>query len=415
LIKVILALEVFFILLSPKGVKGLFGYEGIYPNPQFFFMLFVLPILFYGRAFDFIRPKKYRVLILLISFISVLYFSSLFIAIKTTSVATIHPAKESLRQTLNYFVIFLPFLLLRRKYLIFSLRTFVVYGLLEMIFVVYGVLVFFHKVPASEDLAEIVTTAILAQSWTVLTLLPKWGGTFEETQILSTFFLICFIIVDFIGIKWKGINFSGLLKCIFGLAILYCFSKSTIPALLFYLFFRRKPPKDCYTYPLLIPVVALIVLSFPLFVVRGEISQLVSLRNLERLGLSYSSLGERLFHIYKALEFMMEDPWKIILGLGPRVYGTLISLKYPDKFCAETNCVSGFTVLADIGFLGFTVFLLFLISVLKSLKSQKVKSAYLSVLIACFFQIGWGVTLVLMFIGELINYDQGERKQIEVT
>jgi len=224
--------------------------------------------------------------------------------------------------------------------------------------------------------------------------------------------LICFIIVDIIGVRWVGINFSGLLKWIFGLAILYCFSKSTIPALLFYLLFRRKTHKDCYTYILVIPLVALVVLSFPLFLLRGEISQLVSIRNLEELGLSYSSLGERLFHIYRALDFMKEDSWKIVLGLGPRVYGTLISLKYPDKFCAETNCMSGFTVLADIGFLGFTVFLLFLLSVLKSLKSQKVKSAYLSVLMASFFQIAWGTSMILMFIGALTNYSQVNQKRI---
>jgi len=36
-IKILLITEIILILLSPKALKILIGYEGIYPNPQFLF------------------------------------------------------------------------------------------------------------------------------------------------------------------------------------------------------------------------------------------------------------------------------------------------------------------------------------------------------------------------------------------
>lgn len=405
LIKILLAVEIFLIILSPKGMKGLTGYEGIYPNPQFFFMLFILPILLYSRVFDFSKIKKYHLILLLILLIIILYFFSSLIAINSTFTELSNPLKESIRQSLNYLILFLPFLFLKKDYLISSLKILIVLGLFEVGFIIYGILGVFNISPITNELKEIVSAQIYSQSWIIFGFIPKWAGTFEETQILSTFFLICFIVTDLLeNIKGKN-KFLKLIKVLFGISIIYCFSKATLPAFLFYLIFRKLNPKNLSKYLLLVPLIILIIFFYPWFSIQKEISQIINYQNLEELGLSYSSLGERLFHIINVLNFMSESFTKFFFGIGPRTYGTMISLKYPEAFNSNTNCISVFTVLSDIGFLGFIVFLLFLFAIFQKMKLTRIKIAYLSILIACLPQISWGVSVVIMGISVLLNYD----------
>jgi len=390
------------------------GYEGIYPNPQFFFMLFILPILLYARVFDFSRLKKYYLIFFLIFIIIIFYFFSSLIAVNTTSVEPINPLKESVRQSLNYLVLFFPFLFLKKDYLISSLKTLIVLGLFEIVFIIYGILGVFNIFPIANGLKKIISDQIYSQSWTIFGFIPKWAGTFEETQILSTFFLICFIVTDLLeNIKGKN-KFLKLIKILFGISIIYCFSKATVPAFLFYLIFRKLNNRNLYKYLLLTPLIILIVFFYPWLGMEKEIFQIINYQNLEELGLSHSSLGERLFHIINVLNFMSESFTKIFFGIGPRTYGTIISLKYPEVFNSNANCISVFTVLSDIGFLGFMVFLFFLFIIFKKIKSTKIKIAYLSLLIAYLPQISWGVSVVILGISVLLNYDSLQKNKAKI-
>jgi len=408
IIKIFLSIEIFLIILSPKGIKGLTGYEGTYPNPQFLFMLFILPILLYAKAFDFSRIKNYHAILFLILLIVISYFLSSLITINTTSVEIANPLKESIRQSFNYLLVFLPFLFLKKDYFVFSLNILVILGVFEIVFFIYGILGFFHIIPIIAGLNEVASTQINAQSWTIFGFIPKWGGTFEETQILSTFFLICFIGVDLLEtIKGKN-KFFKVTKFLFAIFIIYCFSKATLPAFLFYLIFKKINSKNFSKYAVLAPLIILIIFIYPLLNLKNESSQL---EDLEQLGLSYTSFGERLFHIKNSIDFMSENIVKFLWGLGPRVYGTMISLKYPGAFNSDTNCISVFTVLADTGLLGFILFLLFLFAIFKKIKSLKIKIAYLSILIACLPQISWGVGIIIMSMAMLVNYDLTQKEE----
>ncbi|WP_456324156.1 hypothetical protein [Desulfonauticus submarinus] len=411
ILKLLLSIELFFCILSPKGIKGLIGYEGTYPNPQFFFMLFILPVLLYLKVFDFSRIKKYRVFFILVLLICFLYFFSTLTAINITSVNAVLPLKESVRQSLNYFIIFLPFLFLKEGYLIFSLKTLIAYGLFEICFVIYGILGFLNIVPITKYLKEVVKREIYAQSWTILGFVPKWGGTFAETQMLSTFLLICFIIVDLLEFKCGKNRFLKVVKLIFGAAVICLFSKSTISAFVFYLVFRKINFEKDLKYVMLIPLGILIVIFYPLLALKQEAIEIIYRGDLEQLGLSYSSLGERVFHLVNVLNFMSKNLLQFFFGLGPRTYGTLISLKYRGVFNENTNCISVFTVLSDIGFIGFAAFLIFLLVIYYKIKLTKVKIAYITLLISYLPQISWGHSIVIFFIASLINYDRWwERK-----
>lgn len=411
ILKLLLAIELFFCILSPKGVKGLIGYKGTYPNPQFFFMLFILPILLYVKVFRLDRIKEYLDFFILILFICFFYFFSTLIAINITSVNTILPLKESVRQTFNYFIIFLPFLLLREEYLIFALRALIIYGLFEILFVIYGILGFLNILPITGYLNEVVSNQIYSQSWTIFGFVPKWGGTFAETQMLSTFFLICFIAADLLEFKdWKN-RFLKIVKLIFGIAIIYFLSKSTIPAFVFYLVFRKINSEKVLKYVIFAPLGILIAVFYPLLALKREAIEIIYTGNLEQLGLSYSSLGERVFHLVNVLNFMSKNLLQFFFGLGPRTYGTLISLKYQGVFNEDTSCISVFNVLSDIGFVGFTMFIIFLLIVYSKIKITKIKIAYIALLIAYLPQIGWGHSIVILFIASLINYSRWTKNE----
>jgi len=406
IIKILLTFELIFIILSPKGFKGLTGYEGTYPNFQFLYMMLLLPFLLYHKILNFDTFQRYHSLFFLLYIQIILYFFSSIITILSTSI--IKPSyllSESARQSLNYILIFMPFLFIKKNYLIFALKTLIVLGLFEIFFVVYGILGTFNILPISTALKEIAENQIFAQSWTSIGFIPKWGGTFDETQILSTFFLICFIISDLLEKltgKEKNIRIS---KILFSISIIYCFSKSTIPAFLFYLLFKNLKSNNLSRYILFTPFIILIIFFFPLLVSKEEISQIGEYQNLSELGQSYSSIGERLFHINNIFAFMSQDIVKCLFGLGPRAYGTLVSLKYPGSFNPNTNSISAFTVFSDIGFIGFGVFLFFLFVIYKKFKTKTLKIAYLSILIACLPQISWGIGVIILIIALLLNYD----------
>jgi len=402
-IKILLITEIILILLSPKALKILIGYEGIYPNPQFLFFLLIAPLLLYFNVFDFSSLRKFYDILLVIMLIVSIYFLSAFISLINLYVDPYYPISESFRQFLNYFIIFFIFLFLRSEYLIFSLKFIVFYGLFNFLFVVYGILVYFQILEAPNFLSDTIIKSINNQSWTAFGFIPKWGGFFPETQILSTYYLICYISIDLLETKIGKRKVYTLYKYLFGMLILLLMSKSTTPAFLFYLFFKKlniSSFKRRFVYFLL---TLAIIISYIIITIENEIYSLFD-NSLEELALKYSSIGERIFHIVKSFEYMSDNIIGFFFGLGPRTYGSLVSSEYPQYFNEYTNAISVFNILSDIGIVGFSSFLLFLYIVFMKIKDNVLKVSYIAVLLAYTPQVAWGDSFIYLFLSFLINY-----------
>jgi|GEM_PF-2889678 len=404
-IKVLLAIWAALLILSPKGVKALIGYEGVWFNPQLVFIFFTFPLLAMCRTFDFGKFKANDYLIKYIFLICTLYFLSTLISFVYTPVSVYYPLSESIRQTFNFLLVFIPILCLKHEYISFVMKFLIMLGLLELLFVVYGLLGAFGYIPTQQFLKDIVLEAIFNQSWTVIGFLPKWGGTFPETQELSTFILMCYVFTDIVFKSKK--NGVRILKLLFIVSIIYLQSKSTIVGLVLYLLFSVN---RTYRYSFL-PVA---VLGVVYFIYKATSQEFVTTFNLESLALQYSSFGERLFHIVKSMDYMKDNIIQFFFGLGPRTYGTIVSIEYPSYFNEYSNAISIFNVLSDLGIIGFIVFIFFLILLYKNIKSFKLKIAYISILVSYMLQVAWGESFVYMFLALLLNYDKSTKRDARI-
>lgn len=402
LIKVLLAIETFLLILSPKGVKALIGYEGVWFNPQFIFMFLILPLLIVCKAFDFTKLKKIEANIYLsyVFLICGLYFLATLVAISSTPVDVYYPLSESVRQTLNFLLVFLPILYLRQEYTSFLIKFIITLGLFELSFVAYGLLGAFGYTPIPEFLREVVSSQIHNQSWTALGFFPKWGGTFPETQLLSTFILMCYVFTDIV-LKSKRVGVR-ILKLLFIVSIIYLQSKSAIIGLTIYLIFSSG---KVYRY-IFSPIAIFGAVYFIYRAGSKEFASMLNLSSLESMALQYYSFSERLFHIIKSIEYMSHNIIQLLFGLGPRTYGTILSMEYPGVFGPYSNAISIFNVMSDLGIIGFLVFISFLIFLYKGIGISKLKIAYISVLISYALQAAWGESFIFMFLALLLGYDK---------
>jgi hypothetical protein len=356
------------------------------------------------KAFDFTKFKKIEANIYLsyVFLICGLYFLATLIAISNTPVNVYYPLGESIRQTLNFLLVFLPILYLRREYTSFLIKFLIILGLFELSFVIYGLLGAFGYIPITEFLKEVVLSQIYNQSWTALGFFPKWGGTFPETQVLSTFILMCYVFTD-IFLKSEGIGLR-VLKLLFIVSIVYLQSKSSIIGLIIYLIFSNSKSK-VYRY-IFLPLAFFSVVYFIYKTGSKEFTAIFNFSSLESMALQYYSFSERIFHIIKSIEYMSQNILQFLFGLGPRTYGTIVSMEYPGVFGPYANTISIFNIMSDLGIIGFLVFIYFPILLYKSIKTSKLKIAYMSVLISYALQVAWGESFIFMFLALLLSYDK---------
>jgi hypothetical protein len=137
-----------------------------------------------------------------------------------------------------------------------------------------------------------------------------------------------------------------------------------------------------------------------------EFTVIFNFSSLESMALQYYSFSERIFHIIKSIEYMSQNILQFLFGLGPRTYGTIVSMEYPGVFGLYTNTISIFNIMSDLGIIGFLVFIYFLILLYKSIKTSKLKIAYMSVLISYALQVAWGESFIFMFLALLLSYDK---------
>ena len=407
IIKLILFWETFFVILSPKGVKALLGYTGIYPNPQFMFLLICFPLLIYLKAVNLKKILKDKVLILSLIFIISLYWlSGLHAITRYTFVKSYFPLSGTTRQTLNLLLIFVFYYSLSTKYVMYLGKVLIFLGIFEILFVIYGILGFLEIIPISLSLKEYATQVIYVQGWTVIGFIPKWGGTFPETQVLSSFLFFVLIILDNISIYGSKKNkLVSFIKFFLIVAIYYLFSKSTTIFLTLYLLYKLSG--KLHLKKLYIPTAFSIFISGISFFYYK-----LKFLNLFVAAQEANSFAERLFHIIKTFEYMSNDIISMLIGLGPRVYGSLLSSEYPISIWNEySNAISFFNVLADIGILGFVSMLFFLYLILKKIKLPSLKIGGICVFSSIMLQIAWGGSYLYMMLGFLPVLDTYLRNQ----
>lgn len=405
LIKLLLVVEILLIIVHPLQFKKITGYSGLYFNPQFLFLFLIAPLLLYTRALEPSKLVKYKQIILLILLMWFLYFFSSMLALIFTDVNPAFPLSESIVTMFNY-IILLSFASLKEDYAVFILKCLVILGFFEFLFVYYGILGFLGVVPLSETLRSVVFEDIMRQSWTAVGFIPKWGGTFMETQMLSTLYFLCYMSVDLISLYKEEYNkskFYKLLKFLFAFGIVYNMSKSTLPVLILYIMITKFWKKlKLFLVPFAFLIVSVVIFSLS----REEIIEIIkNPKNIEELALNYSSFGERIFHIMKTFEFMSDNLLQFFFGLGPRVYGTLISKEYPDVFGEYSNAISAFNIFQNIGLIGFLTFMLLLLAIYSKLRTRLGKISFLVLLLAIMPQVAWAPTFIYFFIGLLMNYD----------
>lgn len=401
IVKVLIFLIILLSSISPKGFKMLTNYEGIYPNPHFFLILFALPIFYQYKIFSIKKCglKKHRTLVFTLLGISLTYILSLFLSILNSNYTfpIINPLVQTIRMLLSYLVLVPFFLFLRRDLLIYSAKVIVVIAFIHFLFFLYGLLSFYNIVPSNQILLEAMTRDILGYSWTILGYLPKWRGLFEETQIFATFNLS----VSYLSYKFYTISNRKIwiiLSAIFFLFSIYLISKAVILSLVILLVyfltnkFKVKPKFIKTIFFIFISLLSSFI-TIAVFL-KYEFSMYTSIYE---AGVEHSaSFGERIFHIIETFNIMINNYYSFIFGLGPRVYGYIISQKYPDRFTEYSNAVSFFTVFQEVGLLGGVLTIVFIILLLKNISNYTDKIIFLSIFLAYSMQLSFGHSIMLI-------------------
>jgi hypothetical protein len=211
---------------------------------------------------------------------------------------------------------------------------------------------------------------------------------------------MCYVFTDLV-LKSRKISIR-ILKLLFITSIIYLQSKSAIIGLVIYIIFSIN---KVYKY-IFFPIAIFGMIYFIYKAGLNEFAAMLNFNCLESTALQYSSFGERVFHIIKSIKYMSHNILQLLFGLGPRTYGTIISMEYPGFFEPYTNAINIFSVLSDLGILGFLVIIFFLIFLYNNIKNFKLKIAYISILVSYALQVAWGESFIFMFLAVLLSYDR---------
>lgn len=389
--------------ISPKTFKMFTEIEKVYPNPHLILAIFYIPLFIF---LNFAKVNKCGVNSIVFGLlVSLFYWLSTFFAIIFLH-ADIHSIFQSIRFTLSYLLLIPLFFFIKDKYTDIAINYYLLNALIYIPIFLYGLGVFFDVVPSiNESFRSLINKDILSQSWTILGFLPKWRVVFEETQVMATFYLISAILAYKINKK--------LYFYLFSIFSAYLFSKSALIGLLlfmFYVFFYKKlgskVNKTLFMYIFLV-IATLIICRF-------YSAERQTFTDVYEAGVEHAaSFGERFFHIYQTFLFMSDHIYTFFIGLGPRIYGLLVSQIFPWRFNEYSNAISFFTVFQDIGFLGFILTLIYIYYILwKPIKDKDSKIGFLAILISYLPQVSWGHSIILIGLTLLVRVSQRKRDSI---
>ena len=211
------------------------------------------------------------------------------------------------------------------------------------------------------------------QIWGVDIIFEKFSGFFAETQEFSLFVFGFYVFSD--QMNRRKLHLSSEKHLLFlQIFIFFMLSKIVLLGYFFYKFFTMRINKVLKLTLVVIEVILLVGLIYFEF-------ELIS-RSSNFNFIPAGSLGERYFHLLIILEHFQNNIFDLLIGLSPRQYGLLLITEYNAlaqsfstnlNFNIDTNAMSIFKVLADIGVVGFLFYLSsFAILVLNSGKEVRI-------------------------------------------
>ncbi len=394
-------LAVLFALVEAKQVK-VFLPSAIWPYPEYGILLLIALLSLLLRLF--INPntlrfdRKYLHLCLYFTGFALVY------VLCTLINALIAPRLEEgemlggISRVVLQFV-FAPPLVLASLHAVFgerrlsALKSFLFPGLMELILLIGGDLAFAVNFPSQWTTQ--IGKEILSQSWVEIGskvfFVPKWGGTFAESQELGLLILISLLLLELwmqqtqmLGSRWK------ILKFVYIGSIFLTASKGVLAGLfVFYLFRNRRFFQLKLTGLLLVSVIGSLYLGFSIY---------SHPEALQSQAFSYASLDERIFHILYFLRLCASNPIHLFIGFGARQYGALVAQAYPAVFTKSTNAVSIFSIVADSGVLGMTAYLVMIAYLMMSLKGYLPRLVFISGFIATLWMPDWSMQCYIFFL-----------------
>lgn len=396
-ISVLWAIAVLFTLIEAKQVKEFFP-GALWPYPEYGILLLICFLyLVTGRQSLRIDRRYVELTFVFASFATVYLLCSLINAAMTPQIAQSELLDGIGRVILQYVVT--PSLILTSLHAVFkgrkdsALRSLILPSVVELALLIGGDIASVAALPFSW-IAK-VREEILLQSWVEIGskwfFIPKWGGTFAESQELCFLMLLSLMLLDLWtlrvqapGSKWKA------LRLIYVGAILLTASKTVIAGLFVYLLFRsRKYIQIKLAVLLPLVIAAAIVLSSRVF---------LHYDTFMRDALSYASFDERLFHILYFFKISASNPLHLLIGFGARQTGLLESQAYPGVFNIHTNAVSLFAIVADSGLLGMLPYLAMIGYIVKSLDGYLPRLVIMSGFVATIGMPDWSLECYLFFL-----------------
>ncbi len=380
-------------------MKGFTGYEGVWFNPQFIFLFVLFFWAVYLNKLSLSKNFKKQIALSLL-FILVYLGSTCNNLVRTGEYD--YSIRETLRITFSILLMWM-FASLKDPQIVGALKSIVCVSVIEIVLGIYGILGVINLAPISDKLNEIASEQVL-HSWTTIfdfnILIPKWGVTYPESQTLALFFLISYFSLDLLQSavtrSWNKI--LKIYKLVLVIIIIYLASKSVSIALIIYIFSNFITKVRDHTKPLIFAI-SFAVIILLLFVILSF--NVLSITSEGVYAGDMSSLGERLFHVTSIISFINENPTSFLLGLGPRMYGEYISRIYPSIFTVDTNSMTIFTILSDVGIIGFMAGIAMFFAIGSNLTS-KLRKMFLCLIIADFTQPDWAIAILFVAIGILI-------------
>lgn len=237
---------------------------------------------------------------------------------------------------------------------------------------------------------------IMTQAWVpvgrLFLFIPKWGVTYAESQEIGIFFFLSFLLVDIYRERGTRVHHQKyrVLTALYFFLILWTASKGVFAGAFVYLLLRNRRHIQIKSACL-----AALFLLLACYLGFSMAHDPVTFMN---NALSSTSLDGRVFPALYFVQYAAAHPLHLLIGLGSRQYGILISRDYPSAFSKLTTPVSMFGVVTDSGLLGLACYLCMMISIWLALRGYRAKLAVIAALIADLWMPDWSMDAYILFL-----------------
>jgi hypothetical protein len=397
LMSILWTIAVLFTLVESKQVKEFFP-GAVWPYPEYGVLLAIAFLYFVSGRQSLRIDRKYVELFFMFAGFATIYVLCSLINASMASQLAQGELLGGIGRTVLQYVIAPPLILVNlhavfRRRRESALLSFIIPSAVELLLLVGADLAFVVNIPFPW-IAKI-REEVLLQSWVIIGsrtfFIPKWGGTFAESQELSFFLFLSLMLLDLwlfqaqvSGRKWDT------LRLFYVVVVLLTASKAAIAGMLVYLLFRNRKY-----------VQHKLVLFFPLLIAAASVLYLRVTFHYDtfiRNAFSYASLDERLFHVIYFFKLCASNPLHLWIGFGARQTGLLTSKAYPGVFNVHSNAVSIFAIVADSGLLGMLAYLAMIGYIAKSVDDYLPRLVIISGFVATIGMPDWSLDCYLFFL-----------------